>query len=329
MGPGDLAEVLAQANLQTPHPQLLIGPETLDDAGVFQLTPELALVQTVDFFTPIVDDPYDFGRIAAANALSDIYAMGGEPLTALNLVGFPLGKLPADVLARILQGGADKLREAGAVLLGGHSIDDPEPKYGLAVTGWVHPRQVWTNAGALPGDALVLTKPIGMGVVTTAIKRGWAQAEDVALVTAVMAELNKTAAALARRYAVHACTDITGYGLLGHAWEMASASGVRIHLEASRVPLLPSALAFAQAGAVPGGTRRNEAHVQPHVAFAAEVCAGMRTLLADAVTSGGLLLALPAEQAQALAADLQRSGQTWTRVIGRVEAGQPGLVVAV
>nr|WP_290586955.1 selenide, water dikinase SelD [Alicyclobacillus sp.] len=327
MGPGDLAQVMQRVDLATPHPDLLVGMDTLDDAGVFRLSPDLALVQTIDFFTPIVDDPYAFGQIAAANALSDVYAMGARPLTVLNVVGYPITKLPADVLARILQGGADKVREAGAVIVGGHSIDDPEPKYGMAVTGVCRPDEVWTNAGARPGDALVLTKPIGSGVLTTAIKRGLATPRDIERVTAVMAALNRSAAELGREFSVHACTDVTGFGLLGHALEMARASGVRVVLDAGSVPILEGAIDYAAQGAVPGGSRKNAAHVAPHVSYRGEVPEEIRVLLADAVTSGGLLMALPGGEADALVERLREAGVTDARVIGRAEAGQAGIVV--
>lgn len=318
---------MQQVDLATPHPDLLVGLDTLDDAGVFRLSPELALVQTIDFFTPIVDDPYAFGQIAAANALSDVYAMGARPLTVLNVVGYPISKLPADVLARILQGGADKVREAGALIVGGHSIDDPEPKYGLAVTGICRPDEVWTNAGARPGDALVLTKPIGSGVITTAIKRGLAREDDVERVTAVMAALNRTAAEVGRQFPVHACTDVTGFGLLGHALEMARGSGVCVYIAAGEVPVLEGAHRFVAQGAVPGGSRKNQVHVGPYVSYRGDVAEEVRVLLADAVTSGGLLMALPGDRADAFVGRLRTEGVAWARVIGRVEAGAPGIVV--
>jgi selenide,water dikinase len=234
-------------------PALLVGSDTLDDAAVYRLTDEIALVQTVDFFTPVVDDPYDFGRIAAANAFSDIYAMGGRPLTALNIVAFPSGVLPLEYLGRILQGGADTARLASATIVGGHTIDDPEPKYGLAVTGILKPGEEMTNAAALPGDLLVLTKPLGTGVIATAIKQGTASLEAVSAATASMIHLNRGGAEVAREYGMRALTDVTGFGLLGHAYRMAEGSGVTLVFEESDLPLLPGALELARAGMIPGG----------------------------------------------------------------------------
>ncbi|UUZ97503.1 selenide, water dikinase SelD [Paenibacillus sp. P25] len=221
-----------------PNPDLLVGIDTSDDAGVYRLSDDLALVQTVDFFTPIVDDPYSFGQIAAANAISDIYAMGGKPLTALNIVAFPIRTLDKQVLADILRGAGDKIKEAGITLVGGHSIDDNEPKFGLAVTGLIHPQKVRTNAGAKPGDKLILTKPIGVGILTTSIKKDKLTEEEVERVTRVMATLNKTAAELMANYEVHACTDVTGFGLLGHASEMAKGGGVGLRIVQEQVPVL-------------------------------------------------------------------------------------------
>ena len=314
-------------DVSTPHPNLLVGTDTYDDAGVYRLQDDLVLVQTVDFFTPVVDDPYAFGQIAAANALSDIYAMGATPLTVLNIVGFPISKLPPEILAEILRGGADKVREAGAVIIGGHSIDDPEPKYGLAVTGVCHPDEIWTNSGARLGDALILTKPLGAGVMTTGIKRGLANSKDIDDITAVMAALNKAAAETAKAFSVHSCTDVTGFGLLGHSLEMAKGSGVRLSIRKDAVPVLPRAYDFIAAGAVPTGSKRNFAHVEPDVTFAPEVSAAMRTILADAVTSGGLLIAVPASEADELVSRLKQNGVTAASRIGEVVDGKPGIDV--
>jgi len=314
-------------DIQTPHEDLLVGTNTLDDAGVFRLTPELALVQTVDYFTPIVDDPYTFGQIAAANALSDVYAMGATPKTVLNIVGFPISKLAHEVLAQILQGGADKVKEAGAVILGGHSIDDTDPKFGMSVTGLCHPEKVWTNTGAQPGDALVLTKPLGIGVITTGIKRGLATDEDIAEASHVMATLNKLAAEVGHRFIVHACTDITGFGFLGHTLEMAKGSGVRVHVQAHQVPILARAAWFVEQGSVPGGTMRNIDHVAPHVTYADEVSQTTRILLADSITSGGLLLAMPAADAAAYVKALHDAGSTYAAVVAHVSDGPAGIVV--
>jgi selenide,water dikinase len=298
LGATDLEQVLAALD-GTPHPAVLVGPHTADDAGVFRVRDDLALVQTVDFFTPIVDDPYDFGRIAATNALSDVYAMGAEPLTALNLVAFSLEELGGDVLREILRGGADVARAAGTAIVGGHSIDDREPKYGLAVTGTVHPDEVITNAGGRAGDALVLTKPLGTGAISTAAKRGTARPEQVAAAVDVMTELNRDAATAARAAGAHAMTDVTGFGLLGHLHELARASEVAAELDASAVPAIEGALELLADGeaAVSGGARRNAAHAQAFATFAEGVGEPARRLATDPMTSGGLLVAVAPEQA--------------------------------
>jgi selenide,water dikinase len=299
------------------HPALLVGPETTDDAGVYRVRDDLALVQTVDFFTPIVDDPYDFGRIAATNALSDVYAMGGEPLTALNLVAFSLEELGGDVLREILRGGADVVRDAGAVIVGGHSIDDHEPKYGLAVTGTVHPDEVLSNAGGIAGDVLVLTKPLGAGAISTAAKRGTAGAEEVAAAVVVMTELNRDAAAAARAAGAHAMTDVTGFGLLGHLHELTRASGVAAEVDAGAVPAIAGALELlADEGAVSGGARRNAEHAATFASIDTSVEAATRRLLTDPMTSGGLLVALSPERA----ADVPGP------VIGRLVDGPAGTI---
>jgi selenide,water dikinase len=256
--------------------------------------PDLALVQTVDFFTPIVDSPYDFGRIAATNALSDVWAMGGEPLSALALVAWPLEQLGAAMLEEVLRGGHDAVVAAGAAIVGGHSIDDPEPKYGLAVTGTVHPDRVLTNAGGRTGDRLVLTKPLGAGAVATAAKRGFAPAEAVAAATVVMCELNRDGALAARAAGAHALTDVTGYGLVGHLRELALASGCAAVVEAASLPAIPGALELlADDRAVAGGSRRNRAYAEGFTTFADDVPEPRRRLACDAMTSGGLLAAVP------------------------------------
>ncbi len=282
-------------------PAVLVGSATADDAAVYRLTDDLAVVQTVDFFTPIVDDPYDFGRIAATNALSDIYAMGGRPLMALNLVAFPLETLGGEVLEQIMRGAHDAVRAAGATIAGGHSIDDPEPKFGLAVIGIVHPDEILTNAAALPGDVLVLSKPVGAGVVATAAKRGLADAALIARATAVMSELNDQAALAARRAGAHALTDVTGFGLLGHLHELALASGLAAEVDAAAVPAIAGVVELLRAGAdvVAGGTRRNRAYAETHVRFADGVDEALRWLVCDAMTSGGLLAAVPPDRAPA------------------------------
>lgn len=306
-----------------PDANLIVGLDTSDDAGVYKLTDELAIVQTVDYFTPIVDDAYMFGAVAAANALSDVYAMGGKPLTVLNIVGFPVSKLDKKILADILRGGADKVREAGAVIAGGHSIDDTDPKFGMAVTGIVHPDKIWTNAGARAGDRLVLTKPIGVGIVTTAIKRGKATPEAIEQVETVMATLNKVASETAQNFTVHACTDITGFGLLGHTAEMARGAGVGIEIDASSVPMLPDSYALAEQGIIPGGSLRNYDWLADDVQYADSIDEVTRKILCDAVTSGGLLLSVPAEEADALVDALKKNGVAAAAVVGRVVEEHP------
>ena len=274
---------------------VLVGFGTADDAGVVRVREDLALVQTVDFFTPVVDDPYDFGRIAATNALSDVWAMGGEPLSALSLVAWPLERLGTEVLEAVLRGGHDAVTAAGAAIVGGHSIDDPEPKYGLAVTGLVHPDEVLTNAGGRAGDRLWLTKPLGAGVASTAAKRGLASAELVRAATEVMVALNAEAARAARAADAHALTDVTGFGLLGHLHELARASGCAAEVEAETLPAIDGVLALLEAGAdvVAGGTRRNRAYAEGFATFDERVDEPRRWLACDAMTSGGLLAATP------------------------------------
>jgi selenide,water dikinase len=282
-----------------PDPNLLVGADSRDDAAVYRLADDLALVHTVDFFTPIVDDPYDFGRIAATNALSDVYAMGGTPVLALNLVAFSVERHGAEPLAEILRGGAEVAREAGVALAGGHSIDDPEPKYGLAVTGIVDPGRLLTNAGGRPGDVLTLTKPLGAGLVTTAAKRGLAPPEVIERAIETMCELNAAAARAALDAGAHAVTDVSGFGLLGHLHELCSASGVAAELEAASVAAIEGALELAvDERCVAGGTRRNAAHAATFTSWSDVVREERRTLLSDAMTSGGLLVAVPADAAE-------------------------------
>ncbi|MFP7170868.1 selenide, water dikinase SelD [Terribacillus halophilus] len=323
IGPADLDQVLRTLPPAVKDPNLIVGLETGDDAGVYKLNDTTALVQTVDFFTPIVDDPYDFGQIAAANAISDVYAMGGTPLTALNIVAFPIANLDKSILADILRGASDKLREANVTLVGGHSIDDQEPKFGLSVTGTVHPDKIQTNAGAKPGDQLILTKPIGVGIYTTSLKRGLLDEGEIANVTKVMATLNKVASETMQRYTVHACTDVTGFGLLGHATEMARESGQEIVLSFNDIPVLPRVRALAEAGAIPGGTKNNFDHVKGNVTFSEELDQIDQYILADAVTSGGLLMSVPKAEADALLQDLQDNNIAASR-IGEVISGNAG-----
>jgi len=309
-------------------PRILVDASTRDDAAVYRLAPDRALVATVDFFTPIVDDAYDFGRIAAANAFSDLYAMGATPLIALNLVGWPRGKLPLDLLGDVLRGGQDVARQAGAFVLGGHSVDDPEPKYGMVAIGEAHPDRIVTLARARAGDVLILTKPIGTGVLTTALKRDLLTAADLTAAVASMTTLNAGAARAMLAVGVDAATDVTGFGLLGHLHNMLAASGVSADVDAAAVPLLPGAaeLASPEMGAVPGGTGRNRDAVAPHVTFAPGVDEPTRVLLCDAQTSGGLLLAVPAERADALVAALKKEGTPAAARIGRVTAGPAGSI---
>lgn len=298
------------------HPDVIVGTGTSDDAGVFRLREDLAIVNTVDFFTPIVDDPYTFGQIAAANALSDVYAMGGEPRTALNIVGFPRGKLDLDVLTNIIRGGSERVRAAGAVVIGGHSIIDDELKYGMAVTGVVHPDRVIRNVGVRPGDALVLTKALGTGIITTGLKRRKASTASVRAAVASMIALNDTASAIMRTCPVHACTDVTGFGLLGHAFEMASGSGVTIVLDARTLPLLRGARRLARLGCVTGGSRRNRDYLKDKTSVDRSVRDDLIEIALDPQTSGGLLMALPAGHAAALVDRLRSNGIDAATLVG-------------
>lgn len=304
------------------NPNVLVGIATSDDAGVYKLNPTTALIQTVDFFTPIVDDPYMFGQIAAANSLSDIYAMGAMPITALNLVAFPNCKLPGEVLLAILQGGQDKVAEAGAVIIGGHTIDDTEPKYGLSVTGIAHPDKIWTNAGAQPGDYLVLTKALGTGILASAARADMF-AQGVAAATVSMAALNAKAAKAATDFNIHACTDITGFGLLGHVYEMAAGSSVAVTIDSASLPILPEAADAAAIGLVPGGAYANRNYLQT-VEFADSVPENIRDICFDPQTSGGLLFAVPENEAGKLMAALGVAGVTAASVIGQVTATGKG-----
>jgi selenide, water dikinase len=322
MGPAALAQVLRPLALAT-HPDLVVGLQTSDDAAVYRLAPDLAVVQTVDFFTPIVDDAWTYGAIAAANSMSDVYAMGGNVLFALNVAGFPENLPPATITA-IFEGAAAKVAEAGAIIAGGHTVVDAEPKFGLVVTGTIHPEQVWTKAGAQAGDALFLTKPIGTGIVATALKREKASAEDVAAATASMLTLNREASVVAREAGgVHAATDITGFGLLGHASEMAEKSGIGLRIFAGAAPLLPGTREYAEAGHVAAGLGRNRDYFEGHgggIRFDAGVDAVTRTILFDPQTSGGLLFAVDPARADAFrAAFAEADVSLWQ--IGEVVAG--------
>ncbi len=301
-------------------PDLLVGGQGMDDAAVYRLRDDLAVALTTDVFTPIVDDAYSFGAIAAANALSDLYAMGATPILALNIAGWPRGTLPLDLLAEVQQGAADKVREAGAVVGGGHSIDDPEPKFGLAVLGTVDPDAVSTNAGARPDDLLVLTKPLGTGIVTTAGKFDAASPNALQAAIDSMTTLNAAAARAASDHGAHAVTDVTGYGLLGHLREMLTASGVSAEVYADEVPTLPEVWSLIAADEVPGGTERNLASLEGDVRWHPAVDRPVRLLLADAQTSGGLLIAIPPEDEAALRHALERAGTPAAATVGRVTA---------
>jgi selenide,water dikinase len=320
----ELAQVLRHI-APVDDPAALVGYATGDDAAVYRIADDRAMVVTADFFTPIVDDPFDFGRIAAANALSDIYAMGARPLFVLNLVAFPRELLGKGILETILRGGGEVAREAGVPTLGGHSIDDEEPKYGLVAVGEVHPDRLVRNATAKPGDLLVLTKPIGSGVIATAIKAGAAAKEVVDAAVTVMATLNRGAAEAMTQAGANAATDVTGFGLLGHLHRLLLASGVAAHLRARDVPILAGAAALAAAGHVPGGTKRNLADLSASVDFAPSIDTTTRTLLGDAQTSGGLLISIPGDRLATLLREVAGRAPV-AAVIGSVRAGTPGLI---
>ncbi len=308
---------------------VIVGLERADDAGVYKISDDLALIQTVDFFTPIVDDPYWFGQIAAANALSDVYAMGGVPKTAMNLVAFPVKDMEIGILRRIIQGGLDKLTEAGVVLIGGHSIEDRELKYGLSVTGTVHPQRVLTKNGLRANDRLVLTKPLGTGIVNTAIKAGMASGDLTERVTQQMARLNRNSAEVMSRFDVHACTDITGFGFLGHLAEMVCGSGVGVRIISRQLPILPEALEFAAIGLIPAGAYKNREFREAMVDFAAGVDRQVRDALFDPQTSGGLLIGVSADKVDAMLALLQEHGNQDAAQIGEVVADACEKIVVV
>lgn len=301
---------------------VLVGLGTADDAGVYKVTEDIALIQTVDFFTPIVDDPFDFGRIAAANSLSDVYAMGGQPKTAMNIVAYPIKTLGKEILREVLAGGAATLREAGAVLLGGHSVEDEEFKYGLSVTGFVHPQKIWANQGLREGDLLILTKAIGTGVINTAIKGGLASNAIISSAIQTMAQLNKNAAQVMMDFSISACTDITGFGLLGHIAEMIDGASEHILLDMSTIPILPEAYNFAAMGLVPIGSHNNRAYRQDMVAGLNDIDPVFRDILFDPQTSGGLLVGCKEEDAQKLLSRLRDVGIEDSAIIGQVQANK-------
>ncbi len=305
---------------KVPNPKVLVGIETADDAGVYQLSDDLAIAQTLDFITPIVDDPYAFGAIAAANAVSDIYAMGATPITALNIVGYPTAEIDPSLVAQILQGGYDKLAEAGVAVIGGHTIDNPSLIYGLTVTGIVHPERVVTNAGAKAGDLLVLTKPLGVGAINHGIKQDKTPAELVDKAIEVMTTLNKAASEAMLEVGVNACTDVTGFGLLGHLHEVVAASGVGAKVFASKVPLLDGVLDLIEQKVFPGGARSNKRFADSFTRWHDDVPEPMRIALCDPQTSGGLLISVPKERVEALMEAMQRRGVKWATIVGEIIA---------
>ena len=313
IGPGDLSEILE--NLKIPkNDNVLIGFDGADDAAAVRLNNGTVLIQTVDFFTPIVDDPYEFGEIAAANALSDIYAMGGDPLFALNIVGFPINDLPKEILQGILQGGADKASEAGIPIVGGHSVDDKEPKYGLVVTGQIDEKKMWKNSNAQVGDVVVLTKPLGTGIIATATKKGLAPKDSIVEASNSMKTLNKYAADALRNFSPHAVTDITGFGLLGHLKEVCQSSNVSASIDFSKLEFFSSVLELAKSGIIPGGTKRNLEYVKQFIHFNSELDDVQKLLTADAQTSGGLLITLPEDQAKSYIGQANSS----SKIIGQI-----------
>lgn len=319
LAPGVLDKALCGLDLPV-DPNLLVGLERADDAGVYRVSDELALVQTLDFFPPMVDDPFSFGQIAAANALSDIYAMGGVPKTAMNIVAFPAKTMDISVLRSIIEGGLDKLREAGVVLVGGHTVEDSELKYGLSVTGYIHPGRILTKKNLRSGDRLILTKPLGTGIIATAIKAGLADQSLIDRITRAMTTLNRVAARTMDDFAVHACTDITGFGFLGHLAEMVVDSGHGVRITAADVPMYSEALEWAAMGLIPGGAYNNMSFRGPFVDFAADVPQRVQDLLFDPQTSGGLLIAVAPDEAEQLVAALRANGIECAAIVGEVVA---------
>ena len=320
-----MAEALASIK-QSDHPDLLVGFNKADDAGVYRIGPDLALVQSLDFFPPIVDDPYQFGQITAANSVSDIYAMGGKPLTALNIVCFPMDKFPPETLTQIIDGAQSKLKEADVTVVGGHSIKDKEIKFGLSITGLVNPDKMLTNSGAKIGDKLFLTKPLGTGIITTAIKQNKADEALTKLVIETMSSLNKTACELMLKHNAHSVTDITGFGLLGHTYEMAAGSEVTIRIFSDKVPLLPKAKELAGEGILTGGAKANREYLEGKVSKSDKLDSNLEHILFDPQTSGGLLISVPAASAEALSSALKEAGLCH-EIIGEVVASEDSAVV--
>ncbi len=325
MGPGDLNKAICDLP-QMSDPNLIRGLASPDDAGVYKLSDDLAIIQTIDFFTPIVDDPYTFGQIAAANALSDVYAMGGKPLTAMNVVCFPVKTLEISILKDVLRGGVDKILEAGVLLVGGHSIEDNELKYGLSVTGTVHPEHLVTNSGATKGDKLILTKPLGTGIISTAVKKKAASEAVAGEVARTMASLNRKASELMQEVGAHACTDITGFGLIGHATQIAQNSEIAVVISSGSIPLLPGAEEFAKRGLCPGGLQRNREFYSGTVVFEKQVPDHIQDILFDAQTSGGLLISVASSKANRLLEKLLQAGVKDAAIIGEVIGEPKGMV---
>lgn len=317
MAPGDLDRALCGIEFPTDS-NVIVGLRRADDAGVYKINDSLAIVQTIDFFTPIVDDPYWFGQIAAANALSDVYAMGGVPKTALNMVCFPVKKMDLGILREVIQGGADKLKEADVVLIGGHSIEDQELKYGLSITGFIHPDRILTKTDLQSGDRLILTKPLGTGIINTAIKAGLAPADLIERITRQMAALNKIPAEVMAAFPVHACTDVTGFGLLGHLAEMVAGSGLGVRLWAKSIPVIPETPAFAAMGLIPAGAYKNKEFRQNMVGFAPNIAELTKDILFDPQTSGGLLICVASREAESLLHKLRKCGIDQAAIIGMV-----------
>ncbi len=315
-------------NTENRDPNLLVGFDMSDDAGVYQITPDLALVQTVDFFTPIVDDPFLYGQIAAANSLSDIYAMGGKPLTALSIACFSCSLDPS-ILVDILKGGEDKIKESGTILLGGHTVTDEEMKYGLSVTGTIHPAKVVTNSGAKPGDLLILTKPLGTGIITTAFKFDMITEAETKEATTNMATLNRAASEAMQRVGVNACTDVTGFGLIGHTCEMAQGSKVRIRIQSAAVPIMVGVLSLIEQEAIPGGAFSNRRYFQDWVTFEDAVSENLRIAFCDPQTSGGLLISVPKERADELLAEINKGKESKAFIIGEVLGKDPLSPIAI
>jgi selenide,water dikinase len=308
---------------------VIVGFDTMDDAGVYRISPDIALIQTLDFFTPIVDDPYTYGQIAACNALSDIYAMGGKPITAMNIVCFPIKKFSLDILNKILKGGLDILEKAGVQLLGGHSVEDDELKYGLSVTGTVHPDKVLRNVGLKPGDSLIMTKALGTGIIGTALKAGEAKDEHIAAFVQSMTTLNRQASGIAQKYEIHACTDITGFGLIGHLTEMLSSDKLQITINSKNLPLLPGVLEYASGGLIPGGLYKNRDYIRARCSIDASVKRELADIVFDPQTSGGLMIALSEKDALALLSELKSNGIDKACIVASVEESETAKIIVV